>query len=267
MSDYQDSHDSLDSHAILNLLPLALQQQLARIIVLPTIDSTNTYLLDLAAKGTPTGTLCFAETQTAGRGRRGRTWLSPAGSNLYFSLLEKLPEHAMGLSIVVGIAIARVLDRVGVPYVALKWPNDIYCQQKKLGGILVELLQRDKVNYAVIGIGLNLDLPAEVIQQIDQPCIDLKTAMPSNTMSRNLLAANLIAELYSALNQFASGGLPSFMAEWMRLDMLQGKWVTVLQSQQQLQGIAEGLDEQGALQVRVAGQLHKIVGGEVSVRL
>jgi len=257
----------VDQGLIEQLLSDTIRKQITCLEVLPIIDSTNTYLLDLAKQGAPSGAICFAHSQTAGRGRRGRLWLSPPGSNIYCSFLQHLSNNKMGLSLVVGIAIARVLTRFSVKGIGLKWPNDIYCQQKKLGGILIELGQLQQTQYAVIGIGINVNLSPETIANIDQPCIDLQTALAPLATDTNQLAAELISELLTVLAQFNLHGLAPFLAEWHTYDILQGKLVTVMQSSEKLQGIASGVDEQGVLQLLVNGETQKIIGGEVSVRL
>jgi len=254
----------VDQKIILSLLPDTIQQQITRLDVLPVVDSTNTYLLDLARQGAPSGAICFAHRQTAGRGRRGRAWISSQEHNIYASFLYHFSTLPVGLSVVVGIAIARVLTRFGVSDVGLKWPNDLYCEGKKLGGLLIEAGHWQQQHYAVIGVGINVALSQETRAQIDQPCIDMQSLV---SVDINQLAADLIAELMMILPQVNLYGLTPFLLEWQQFDVLYGHSVSILQGSQTMHGIAKGIDEHGALLVEHNGEMQKVFAGEVSVRL
>ena len=163
------------------------------------IDSTNSYLMRKLSTGLENGLTCIAECQSAGRGRRGRVWQSPFGSHIYLSMYWSLSQGmagAMGLSLVVGLAIADTLKKLYNVAPQLKWPNDIYVNDKKLAGILVELEgQAIGSCDCVIGIGINVDMPIQAADQIDQPWTDLKTIV-NKPVDRNKLIASLIESLH-----------------------------------------------------------------------
>ncbi len=162
--------------------------------LIPVIDSTNQYLLDRVNESEK-GRICLAEYQTNGRGRRGRQWISPFGSNLYLSMYWRLDAGmaaAMGLSLVIGIAAVEALEAMGIEGVKLKWPNDLYYQDKKLAGILVEMSgQAGGAAHLVIGMGLNIGMP-DVQPNIDQPWTTLNHACGDLTLDRTQLEWNLI---------------------------------------------------------------------------
>lgn len=192
----------LDEAQILSFLPEG------RVSVLPVIDSTNQYLLDRIAT-LSSGDACVAEYQQAGRGRRGRKWFSPFGSNLYLSMywkLEQGPAAAMGLSLVIGIIMAEVLQKLGAADVRVKWPNDLYLKDRKLAGILVELTGKTgDAAHLVIGAGINLRMREPSADSIDQGWINLQEA--GVNIDRNQLTATLLTELRLALRQFEIDGL------------------------------------------------------------
>ena len=208
----------LSAQEILNALP----EQCFNVIVEDCLPSTNDYLLNLASTS-PTilpKTAVLAETQTNGKGRQGRNWVSPAG-NLYLSLYWPFKcslEDLYGLSLVVGIAIARVLKNNGLHDVQLKWPNDIYWQNHKMGGILIETKSNKfGVIDTIIGIGLNIVDMSSQSHNIDQKFVSLENAL-ERTISLNLLVPQLLIELNDILTQFTQLGFDAFVAEWQSLD-------------------------------------------------
>jgi BirA family biotin operon repressor/biotin-[acetyl-CoA-carboxylase] ligase len=237
------------------------------------IDSTNSELQRQSAARADMQRVrvCLAETQTAGRGRRGRAWQSPLGGNLYFSLLRRF-EQGMGalagLSLVAGVATVAALESCGVREIGLKWPNDVLARGRKLAGILVELGGEFLGPcHAVIGIGINLRLPAAARERIDQPVIDLAALAQEGALpSRNLLAARLIAQLVAALDRFDTHGFAAFGDNYARNDLLRGNAVRVVAGAQTLEGIASGVDERGALLVRHGKKTVHYDSAEVSVR-
>ncbi len=236
------------------------------------IDSTNAELQRGAARaGARPLRVCVAETQTAGRGRRGRIWQSPLGGNLYFSLLRRF-EQGMGalagLSLVAGVAVIAALEDCGVSEIGLKWPNDVLARDRKLAGILVELGGEFLGPcHAVIGIGINLRLPESTRARIDQPAIDLATLTAADALpSRNLLAARLIARLAAALDRFESLGFEAFREDYARHDLLDGRAVRIAAGGLAHEGIAAGVDARGALLVRHGRKLAHYDSAEVSVR-
>ncbi|TCI01203.1 bifunctional biotin--[acetyl-CoA-carboxylase] ligase/biotin operon repressor BirA [Corallincola luteus] len=251
--------------------------QLPLPFVTEVIDSTNQYLLDRLARGVTgekasdllCGQACLAEMQTAGRGRRGRHWISPYAANLYLSLYWRLSrgiQGAMGLSLVVGVVIAEVLKEYGVTDVRLKWPNDIYIGDRKLGGVLVELVgQVDDACDLVIGLGLNISMPQEKSTTIDQPWTDLSQTLDC-VPPRNELAVAILLALTAALTTFDRNGFRPFVSRWRTFDLFDGKVVKLLMGNRQVTGICRGVDEQGALVLEQEGVLVNYMGGEISLR-
>ncbi|MDQ9130465.1 bifunctional biotin--[acetyl-CoA-carboxylase] ligase/biotin operon repressor BirA [Serratia fonticola] len=251
----------LDAERILGLL------EDKRVTVLPVVDSTNQYLLDRLAELT-SGDACIAEYQQAGRGRRGRQWISPFGANLYLSMfwrLEQGPAAAMGLSLVIGIVMAEVLQRLGAEQVRVKWPNDLYLNDRKLAGILVELTGKTgDAAQLVLGAGINMAMRETNASQIDQRWINLQEA--GIAIDRNELAAKLLNELRNSLRQFEIDGLAPFISRWRKLDNFIDRPVKLLIGEQQIFGIARGIDQQGALLLEQEGVIKPFIGGEISLR-
>lgn len=233
-------------------------------------DSTNAQLLSLVQAGKPLqpGQVIVAEAQTAGRGRRGRSWFSPFGSSLYFSCywrLEQGIQAAMGLSLVVACVLAELIAEDYQVKAQLKWPNDLYLNGKKAAGILVELAgQADGICDVVIGIGLNIHLPDLANQTIDQPYIDLQS-VTSKTVNRNILVARLQQALLTALYEFNRHGFLPFQQSFNQLDLFSGKQVR-LSGSSDTQGICRGVDQQGALLIETATGVQAFYGGELSLR-
>ncbi len=243
----------------------------APIEVLFEVDSTNSELLRRARADAPTGSVLLAERQSAGRGRRGRSWESPLGAGVYLSLLWRCDgglAAMAGLSIAAGAAVQDALRRLGVPRTALKWPNDIVADGRKLGGILVEVAgEWSGPGYAVIGVGVNGAVPADAGSRIAQPWIDLATVCGGVAPSRNALASALIGALDAALAQFERDGLAPFVAQWRRHDALADAEVSVDEGGRRWLGRAQGLDAQGRLRVRAHdGTLRALTSAEVSIR-
>jgi BirA family biotin operon repressor/biotin-[acetyl-CoA-carboxylase] ligase len=238
-----------------------------RVTVLPVVDSTNQYLLDRIAE-LQSGDACVAEYQQAGRGRRGRQWISPFGANLYLSMFWRLdqgPAAAMGLSLVIGIVMAEVLKDLGAQDVRVKWPNDLYLNDRKLAGILVELTGKTgDAAQLVIGAGINLAMRETNANAINQGWINLQEA--GFNIDRNELAATLLNELRQSLRQFEIDGLAPFIARWRALDNFIDRPVKLLIGEQQIFGIARGIDQQGALLLDQDGVIKPFIGGEISLR-
>jgi len=233
------------------------------------VDSTNTHLQRRALAGAPGGTACLAESQLAGRGRRGRRWISPFGTNLYLSLLWRFsasPEGMSGLSLAVGVGVLRALRELGVEEVGLKWPNDVLCCNAKVAGILIDMAgESSGPGYAVIGVGLNLSMPRAAAAAIDQPWADLQGTLGA-TVSRNRLAGRLIDHLLAVTTTFQETGLGAFMEDWRRYDLLAGRTVRVLLPDREVAGEAGGIDATGALVLNAGGRTHRFASGEVSLR-
>lgn len=251
----------LDEQAILS------QVTQGNVSVIPVIDSTNQYLLERMHE-MESGAACIAEYQQAGRGRRGRQWFSPFGANLYMSMywrLEQGPAAAMGLSLVIGIIMAETLRSLGADDVRVKWPNDIYLNDRKLAGILVELTGKTgDAAQIVIGAGINLAMRTADASQINQGWINLQEA--GVTVNRNELAARLINSLREALPLFEQEGLTPFVARWAALDNFINRPVKLLIGEREVHGIARGVNSQGGLLLEQDGEIKAWVGGEISLR-
>lgn len=230
-------------------------------------DSTNTQLLERAQRGSGSGTVLVADAQTAGRGRRGRAWVSAKGSSLSFSVLWRFPasRRLEGLSLAVGLGIARGLSALGVGGLALKWPNDIWLHGRKLGGVLVEVAQGAHGEWAtVIGIGLNLRTHAEWAEQIGQAFAALdEVGVP---LDRETVLAAILRALFGVLTQFGGQGFAVFADDWMTYHALLGAEVSVEQHGLTRFGRCGAVDDLGRLTVDTnEGEMH-VFGGEVSLR-
>lgn len=216
------------------------------VAVLPVIDSTNQYLLDRIGE-LKSGDACIAEYQQAGRGRRGRKWFSPFGANLYLSMfwrLEQGPAAAIGLSLVIGIVMAEVLRKLGADKVRVKWPNDLYLQDRKLAGILVELTGKTgDAAQIVIGAGINMAMRRVEESVVNQGWITLQEA--GINLDRNTLAAMLIRELRAALELFEQEGLAPYLSRWEKLDNFINRPVKLIIGDKEIFGISRGIDKQG----------------------
>lgn len=214
------------------------------------------------------GDVCVAEYQSAGRGRRGRTWVSPYGHHLYFSQFWSFPQgmaQAMGLSLVVACSLVEVLKSFGVDNIGVKWPNDIYLNYKKLAGILIEMSgQADSECQLIIGIGVNMAMSEDQGKGIDQPWSDLSslTDMPNKT---DLVIA-LHKQLKRDIQLFEREGLAAFKTRWQQADLFHGKEIRLLMGENHVDGICRGIDEQGAVLLETADGIQAYIGGEISLR-
>lgn len=263
----------LDHQDILSKMPPVARGQMRRLELFPVIDSTNGYLLDAAKRGCETGYVCLAESQTQGRGRRGKPWVSPFGRNLYMSVLWRFaqpPSSLGGLGLVVGVAVAEALSAAGGKDIGLKWPNDLYWKDRKLGGILLEMFgEAGGPSAVVLGVGVNVlgMIGESMTPGIDQPWSDFATAACESSPCRNTLAALILSEIFTALSVFECRGLAPFVPRWNALDVLKGREVDVHLPSSTVCGVADGIDGNGALRVLTGGQWKKFVSGELSVRL
>ena len=252
-----DTHLSVDSRALINKLE-----------IFPIIDSTNTYLMTLAQNQfVSKGHVCLAQTQTAGKGRRGREWISPEGKNIYCSFLWQFQNAQVlnGLSLAVGVGVIRALNEYGIFDINLKWPNDIYSQSKKLGGILIEMTtDKNGTINAVIGLGLNLFLPKS-LSEITQPYTDLEEIAPHIDINRNELIAKLLSHLLPIADTFEQKGFSAYLNEWRNYDFLFGKYVDLFVGSQKINGFVQGIDDNGLLKLQHEdGTMQVFASGEVS---
>lgn len=231
------------------------------------IPSTNGFMLSHAGE-LKSGDLCVAEYQSAGRGRRGRAWVSPYGQHLYFSQFWSFSQgmaQAMGLSLVVACSVIEVLKSFGVENVGVKWPNDIYLNFKKLAGILIEMSgQADSECQLIIGIGINMAMSQEQGKSIDQPWSDLSGL--ANMPNKTDLVIRLHKQLKKDIQLFEREGLAAFKARWQQADLYHGKDIRLLMGENHVNGICRGIDEQGAVLLETAEGVQAYVGGEISLR-
>ncbi len=260
--------DLLDSDAIHSLMPNRVAACLDKVEVLTEIDSTNSYLFKKSLSDKP-GTLCLAERQTAGRGRRGRSWVSPFGTNLYMSLLWRMPlgqASIEGLSLAIGVAVVRGLNGEGFTGFKLKWPNDLLLNGGKVAGILIEMKPATKEHVElVVGVGINLNMPETSASKIDQPWQDLSDGMKSK--SRNQLAAAVVSSMVDVLVQYPQAGFAGLKDEWDALDAYYDKPVELHLGPRTMRGLARGVDNAGAIKILIDGGIQCFHGGEISLRL
>jgi BirA family transcriptional regulator, biotin operon repressor / biotin---[acetyl-CoA-carboxylase] ligase len=262
----------LEAERIRAALPPAIAARLRHGGALWTTTSTNADLL--ARSDLPPGRFDFltAEYQSAGRGRRTRSWIAPPGGAICLSMswnFPSLPSGIAALSLAIGVCALRALKRCAVSGAALKWPNDLVVGAAKLGGILAELrAESGGPAFVVIGIGLNVALGAAVLEQVQATgtrAADL-AALGAAPSDRNRLAAALVAEVIDGLLQFERDGFRPFVEEWRAADALQGKAVRVSAEAGSIAGHARGIDLDGALCVQTEQGLQRFVTGDVSVR-
>lgn len=263
----------LDKSMIMQAVPLAAMSMIRSLTVLDEIDSTNKQISTLPDDQRH-GAVCIAEMQTAGRGRRGRAWISPFGRNIYLSLgwiFEGGAASLEGLSLAVGVAVCRALRRENTEPEAerknlqLKWPNDILFKGRKLGGILVEV-QGDLSGdcHVTIGVGLNHGMTGAAVGMIDQPWADVTEV---SKVSRNNLVAALIAELTLMIRAFEVKGFSAFSDEWSGYDGYRNRAVTLQTVATSITGICRGIAHNGALLVETDKGLETFNGGEISLRM
>ena len=241
------------------------------VLALAECASTNTALMQSSSEGAVSGTVLVADRQSAGRGSRGRVWASSPEASLTFSLLWIFPGGAArlsGLSLAVGVAVARALERCGAADIGLKWPNDILYGEGKLGGILVELKTSDEMTRAVAGIGLNLRLPENIgeTSAAALPPAALEQIL-AELPDRHVLLAALLDELAQVFERFATGGFAVLREEWLARHVWQNRPVYVLRDGRvENEGVCAGADADGALLVRAENGLVRCVSGDVSLR-
>jgi BirA family biotin operon repressor/biotin-[acetyl-CoA-carboxylase] ligase len=264
--------EPLDGARIMELLAATARGHVRRIDAAWTLGSTNTTLMERTYPPAGLGDGLLAEYQTAGRGRRGRTWVAPPGGSICLSfswVFAEVPRDLGALGLMIGVCALEALQRLGVAGVGLKWPNDLLIDDRKLGGILIEL-RAESAGPAcvVIGIGLNVALGAAVLEKIGAmglAPIDLASAGLKGA-GRNAVAAGLISSFVQGLLDFEQGGLKPFVQKWMAADALRGRPVTVMGTDGAIKGIARGIDLDGAFLVETPQGLLRFITGDVSVR-
>ena len=255
---------------------LATEARNFHIEIMDTASSSNILMLQRATQGAPHGSVLAVEWQSGGRGRLGRTWHSGLGNALTFSLLWRFEcglAGLSGLSLATGVALMRALKALEVSGAKLKWPNDVLGAGGKLAGILIEA-QGDMLgpSAVVIGIGMNLALPQEILQRIDQPVSDL-SRLTDSLPDRNLLLATILRELAAVLREFSTGGFASLREEWKTHHLFQNRPAQLLLPDEKIvEGIVRGVNQDGALLVEIASDEHGQTeirayhAGEISLR-
>lgn len=238
--------------------------------IFPQLDSTNSFLM---RQKHPAGQACFAEFQSAGRGRRGRSWISPMAQNIYCSMgwgFEGGVAVLEGLSLAIGVAILRTFKKNGLTKASLKWPNDVLYEGKKLAGILIEMTG-DPSGYCevVIGVGLNVSMNDSQGLKIDQPWAAINNILKQEgkpNISRNDLAVDLVNELVAVLHTYEKNGFEAYRLEWMENSAHQGAHVELRNGASVVSGIVAGVTETGALVLNTPSGEQIFHGGEVSLR-
>jgi BirA family biotin operon repressor/biotin-[acetyl-CoA-carboxylase] ligase len=258
----------LEQDAVLNAI--GEQRNWFKLEVHEHLESTNSYLMKKASAGEAHATCIAANLQSKGRGRRGRQWQAGLGASLTFSLLWRFQCGASalsGLSLAVGVALIRTLHGLGVTQAQLKWPNDVLINGEKLAGILIELQgDMEGPSAAVIGIGINLNLPSRIKQQIDQPVTDL-TGIASQNIDPNVLMGGLLKQLAAVLNDFERAGFAQVRDEWLQYHAYHQKPVKMLHPDgRETLGTAIDVAEDGILLVKTALGEQRFSSGEISLR-
>jgi len=264
----------LDSGVLTDSLTAASRARLQELEVLPLVDSTNSHVLRRLQAGTLVlspgcSYVCMAEMQNAGRGRRGRQWVSPFGHNLYMTLCREVMTGVAsldGLSLVVGIALVQSLKAAGLEGLGLKWPNDVLWRQRKLAGILIEITgDLSGVCQVVVGLGLNLKRDELAMAQIAQPWAALEE-LGFDLAGRNQLFGTILDFQIAAIERFLVSGFTGFSAEWAELDLGRGRWLEISSPSGAVVGLGRGVDAGGALLLETRHGIQRYQGGEVSLR-
>lgn len=259
--------DLLSADTILASLDASRRQQV-ELRVLDEVDSTNAEIIRHRPATGARVPVCLADSQTAGRGRRGREWLSPKGKNLYISFgLTCRGGFALldGLSLVFGVAVAEALERAGLGGVRLKWPNDIVVEGSKLAGILVELqgeLQEGVVQ-VVAGIGLNVHMTEAT--GVDQAWTSLTKTKPDVDWQRNRLAAELIESVLAVTERFAADGFAPFRSRWQDRDLFLDQ--SLVTTAGDWSGVGRGIDSAGNYLIETGDGIRTVRAGEISLRV
>lgn len=259
--------DLLDRDKILEQIEPAVRDQV-RLLVLNEVDSTNAEVgRQLASASFP---VVLSDCQTSGRGRRGRSWSSPKGQNLYLSLGLSIKggfSALDGLSLALGVAVANAIEQAGtgVKDIGLKWPNDLFAKGRKFGGILVEIqgeLQEGCVQ-VIAGIGINVHMTHA--EDVDQPWTSLDYCWPDQGWTRNKLAGKLITHILDAVTEFESGGFPRFQDRWQNRDIYYG--LPLVAREGELKGVGAGIDGSGNYLLKTVEGVVPVKAGDISLRV
>lgn len=238
---------------------------IGEILLFEEIDSTNAESLRLLRSGKRGNWIVLAQTQTAGRGRSGRRWYSHKGAGIYLSLVRQLTMQTnalQSLSLVTAISLHSTLAALGVQNLQLKWPNDVLHEKSKLAGILLELHSTNSALHIVFGVGINLDLPTQALQEIGRPVTDLNS-LTENQLHAEEIVAVFISKLSSNVADFEIHGFSSFQDQWNSLDCYIGHDIVIQNGSERIIGKSLGVDRSGAQLIQTAGGRRAVSGGEI----
>ena len=261
-------YDALDAQRIHESIHTFSQKNLSavyagKINCFDTINSTNTWLLENGKNGD----FCLSETQTAGRGRRHNQWVSPDSGNIYLSYccyFDDTVQHRSLLGLVAGIATAEALEDIGLTGHGLKWPNDIFWNGKKLGGILIQTA--DNYEKFVIGIGLNVSLPEDSLNEITQAAISLEDALKGKKFDREAVVIKLIQRLLSHSEIFAQLPFQAFTQSWNRWDILNGQTVSFKHLNREIEGKVDGIDKHGRIAILLESGIEYFSAADIKLK-
>ena len=260
--------ESLNAQRIQQSLQQFSQQHLekpyeGKVSCFDSIDSTNTWLLENGNNGD----FCLSETQTAGRGRRNNQWISPDSGNIYLSFccyFDNTVAHRSLLGLVAGIAIAEALQEIGLSGHGLKWPNDVFWNGKKLGGILIQTA--DNYEKFIIGIGLNVSLPQDSREEITQAAVSLEDALKGRALDREEVVIRLLQRLLSHSEIFARLPFKAFLESWNRWDILREQAVTFQHQNKEISGTVEGIDKHGRIGILLESGLEYFSAVDIKLK-
>ncbi len=255
----------LQSEAIIEGVVRLGVNDIAKLDVFSCLNSTNEYLLNEQHNANEV-VVCLAEQQTQGRGRYGHQWVSPAGVNLYLSMLWPVSDEQQQFEILSLWLLLVIVDEqtaYGINGIQLKWPNDICIANKKLAGILLERRLRSKKSKLVIGLGLNVAMSLKSVVKLDRPWIDLISTKPDFAYSRNEIAADLLVKFHQTLCKFEIGQLENLPEKWKHYDMLFNQHVCFLKNGIEQDGLVNGVDESGNLLIDIGGDIQHLNSANV----
>lgn len=226
---------------------------------------------ELARQGVAEGMVVISERQTKGRGRKGRSWASPAGEGVYLSIILRpnlRPTQALQISLIAGVAVSKAITRVTPLQPRIKWPNDITIGGKKVGGILIEMSsETDRVNHVILGIGINVNTQRSLLPEPIRGIATSLAAECGEYVSRVRLLQCLLAEFEMLYSEFLKSGFDTMREEWKALDNTIGSWVKVSSGDEEMEGEALDIDREGFLLIRKAdGEVKRIISGDVDLR-
>lgn len=265
--------DLLDAGQIQQTLSSEVSKLLSNLEISLLLDSTNSHVMRFGATRS-SGYVCLAEQQTAGKGRRGRPWVSPFGRNIYLSVLWCFEDGVTaleGLSLAVGVAIAEAVEACGIGEVELKWPNDVLWHKRKLAGVLLEMTGDPAGSCQVtVGVGLNVAMPAASALGIGQPWVDVQSILretgSSKLVTRNQLVVALLEKLLPLLKNFHEKKFAAYQSRWEALNAHAGQVVELHSANSLIRGTMLGVTATGALRLQTLSGEELFYGGEVSVR-